>query len=347
MLKLYTDISFLTENNRSKVFPLLFDLHYVKNEQLLGFYELVDSVSDCNIVVFPIDYGSFFRYKKTFLKLLTEAKNNKKPIWLYTAGDFGFTVHIPNSYNFRLGGFHSKLGDNAFVIPSFINDPYGTVLRHSLSVLKKEEKPSIGFVGHAKTGVAKYAKSYFSHLKLRFKYIVKSAYFDKQPFYPSGIKRAKYLNTLKRSENLDTNFILRDNYRAGAKDQKTKEETTVEFYNNIFDNLYTFCIRGVGNFSVRFYETLAVGRIPILLNTDCRLPLSNLIDWNKHVLILDPSSKVSLENQILQFHEAKSHEELSEIQKNNRKIWQTHLRRHSYFIKVHDIFAEQLKPKHA
>ncbi|NJX15053.1 exostosin domain-containing protein [Tamlana crocina] len=347
MLKLYTNISFLTDANRSKVFPLLFDLHYVKSEQLCDFYELTDTISDCDIVVLPIDYGSFFKNQKAFQRLLTEAQKYKKPIWLYTAGDFGFTVHIPNSYNFRLGGFHSKLSDNTFVMPSFINDPFETALKTSFSVLRKTEQPRIGFVGHAKTGIIKYMKSYLSHFKLRFKYIVKSTYFDKQSFYPSGIKRAQYLNTLKRSENLQTNFILRNNYRAGAKDQKAKARTTTEFYNNIFDNLYTFCIRGVGNFSVRFYETLAVGRIPILLNTDCRLPLSNLIDWNKHTVILDASSKVSLEQQILQFHEAKSNEELAEIQKNNRLLWETHLRRHSYFIKVHDIFVEQLKLEHA
>ncbi len=346
MLKLYTDISFLTEANRRKVFPLLFDLWYVKNEGLFEYYQLVDSIEESDIVVFPIDYSAFYKHPKAFLKLNKEAKKHKKPVWLYTAGDFGFTVHISNSYNFRLGGFHSKLNEQSFILPSFINDPYEEVLNRSFSPIIKEEKPSIGFVGHAQGGIIKYIKSYLSHLKLKLKFFIKSTYFDKQKFYPSGIRRAQYLNTLKRSENLETHFIFRNTYRAGAKDQRTKAQTTAEFYNNIFDTLYTFCIRGVGNFSVRFYETLAVGRIPILLNTDCRLPLSNLIDWNKHAIIIDPLSKTSLEQQILKFHKSKSNQEIADIQKRNRQLWETHLRRHSYFLKVHDIFVEQLKPKH-
>ena len=37
---------------------------------------------------------------------------------------------------------------------------------------------------------------------------------------------------------------------------------------------------------VRFYETLAIGRIPVLIDTDCVLPLNNEIDWYKHCIIV-------------------------------------------------------------
>lgn len=343
MLKLYTDKTFLTEENRSKVFPLLFDLHYVKNTMLFDYFKFVDIVSDCDIVVFPIDYNSFFKHQEAFTNLNKTAKLNKKPIWIYTDGDFGFTFHIPNSYNFRLGGFHSKLETNTFILPSFVNDPYLTILNQPFSVLPKETKPNIGFVGHAKTGLGKFIRSYLSHLQLKFKYMFKAAYFDSQTFYPSGIRRANYLNKLKNNNKLNTNFIFRNKYRAGAGNQASKLQTTEEFYNNIFNNLYTFCIRGVGNFSVRFYETLAVGRIPILLNTDCRLPLSDGIDWEKHAVILDESKKKILETQILDFHNSKSYMEIETIQKNNRLLWEMHLRRHSYFMKVHDIFSDKLR----
>jgi hypothetical protein len=115
------------------------------------------------------------------------------------------------------------------------------------------------------------------------------------------------------------------------------------FYNNIFNNIYTFCIRGFGNFSVRFYETLAVGRIPVLLNTDCRLPLTDSIDWKKHVVILNESKKESLVKQILDYHNSKSNNEIMIIQKNNRLLWEAYLRRHSFFMKVHDEFTSNPK----
>ena len=178
MLKLYTDKTFLTEVYRSQVFPLLFDLHYVKNKVLFNYYQFVDSVSDCDIIVFPVDYNTFYSDKEAFKNLNKNAKIYNKSIWLYTAGDFGFTVHIPNSYNFRLGGFSSKLDSNTFILPSFINDPYKVVLKNSFSILQKEDKPTIGFVGHANSGGLNYIKSYLSYLKLRFKQVFKSVYYD-------------------------------------------------------------------------------------------------------------------------------------------------------------------------
>ena len=71
--------------------------------------------------------------------------------------------------------------------------------------------------------------------------------------------------------------------------------------------------------------------------------LSNRIDWKKHAVILDESKKESLELQILHFHNLKSNKEIEELQKKNRLLWETHLMRHSYFIKVHNIFADKLK----
>ena len=342
MLKLYTDTNFLIEEYRRKVFPLLFDLHFLKNKELLNYYEIVDKEEKFDIVILPIDYSHFIKFKKAFNNLQLLAKKRDKPIWIYTGGDYGFTNFIKNSYTFRLGGFDSKLSDKTYIIPSFVNDPYLSYLSQGFSALEKEDLPSIGFVGHAKSGFVKYAKEILSQFKFKFKRSMGLILADTQPFYPSSIIRADYLNKLQLSKALSTNFILRDNYRAGMLTEMDKQNSTQEFYNNIFNTLYTFCSRGVGNFSVRFYETLAVGRIPILLNTDCRLPLNDSIDWTKHIVFLDHKKKEPLEQQILEFHNSKSNTEIQELQKRNRKLWETHLMRPSYFIKIHDVFKNTL-----
>ena len=61
----------------------------------------------------------------------------------------------------------------------------------------------------------------------------------------------------------------------------------MEFYENMVSSDYIVCVRGGGNFSVRLYETLAMGRIPIFINTDCLLPLNKSIDWKKHVVWIE------------------------------------------------------------
>lgn len=338
MLKLYTNTDFLTETYRRQVFPLLFDLVFKENKILLSKYSLIDSVEASDIIVFPVDYAVFFKHKKEMTLLLNLAKEHQKPIWIYTAGDYGFTNYIPNSYTFRLGGFDSQLDDNTFVIPSFINDPYDSFLSQGFSVLKKEAKPSIGFVGHAQSGFKKYLKEYTNHLKYRIKRAFNLILEDKQSFYPSSVKRAKYLTQLVLNDHLDTQFILRNKYRAGAHLELTQKDSAQEFYNNIFNTAYTFCIRGVGNFSVRLYETLAVGRLPILLNTDCRLPLSSKIDWSKHCLIIDEKSKIPIAEQIEVFHNNVSEIDFEKLQITNRDLWLNTLRREPYFLEIYNQF---------
>lgn len=338
MLKVYTDKTFLTESYRKYIFPLLFDLHYVKNNESLEYYQLVDEAKDSDIIVYPIDYAVFFKHLDALKQLNQFSKEHDKPIWIYTAGDYGYTNYIHNSYTFRFGGFHSKLSDETFLLGSFISDPYEHFIEQKCSVLSKEEIPTIGFVGHAQSGTKKYLKELINHFKYKVKNTLKLMLADNQSFYPSSVKRAIYLRKLQLSEGLNTNFIFRNKYRAGAQTQEDRKLSSIAFYDNVFNNLYTFCSRGVGNFSVRFYETLAVGRIPILLDTDCRLPLPNVIDWEKHIIVLDESSKESFESQILKFHKTKTNKELADIQKNNRLLWETHLKREAFFIQVHNIF---------
>lgn len=342
MLKLFTDKTFLTEEHRRHVFPLLFDLVFLENEAIKSKYQLVDSINNCDIIVFPIDYAQFLKHKSTLSNIQKLSKTHKKSIWIYTAGDYGFTNYISNSYTFRLGGFKSKLNEATFILPSFVNDPYLNIIPQDFSVLLKEEKPTIGFVGHAQSGLKKYLAELLNHLKYKFKTSCGIIVADSQPFYPSSVKRVNYLSVLQRSKFLKTNFILRNNYRGGVQNELEKQESTKDFYQNIFNNAYTFCSRGVGNFSVRFYETLAVGRIPILLDTDCKLPLENLINWNDHCVILDEKSNLSFEEQILNFHNSKSDESFEAIQKNNRLLWETHLKLDTYFLKVHDMFINKI-----
>jgi len=80
-------------------------------------------------------------------------------------------------------------------------------------------------------------------------------------------------------------------------------------------------MRGMGNFSVRFYETLAVGRIPVLLNTDCLLPLDKIINWEKHCIILNESEYKSLGNMVVNFHNDLRNHEFIEIQKIVKYAW--------------------------
>ena len=143
------------------------------------------------------------------------------------------------------------------------------------------------------------------------------------PIIPSTYLRNKILNIIERSSSIKSNFIRRGRYQGGkSKNVESFELLKREFYQNINHTDYTLCIRGTGNFSARFYETLALGRIPIFINTDCILPFNNLIDWKKHVIWIEQNEISNITSKILEFHSHLSKDSFDNIQKNNRLLWE-------------------------
>ncbi|GGA86129.1 hypothetical protein GCM10008015_28540 [Flavobacterium palustre] len=342
MLKLYTEQEYLIPENRRFVFPLLFDLWYAPNTNLVEKYQIVSEIANCDIAVVPVDIARFDAGKKQqkLNDFIDSALNLNKKVWMYSAGDYGKSISVSNQvYTFRLSGFASKLNAQTFILPSFINDPYASFSKE-FRTIGKLQQAQIGFVGHASHSFLKKIKEYLLFLNYNSRRFIGEIQTDYQPFYPSGVKRYQYLKLLEKNPEIKTNFIYRNQYRAGVKTEAAKKKTTLEFLENMESNPYTFCMRGAGNFSVRFYETLAMGRIPLVVDTDFSLPLDNEINWEKHCVIAK-SNKIA--ETLIHFHQNCSSEDFELIQRNNRKLWQTHLEREAYFLKIYSIFKTDIQ----
>jgi hypothetical protein len=337
MIKIYTDSSFVKPQFRKIIFPLLFDLCYGDNKKLLQLYQIVNSIEEADILIVPIDIAYFFKNKKKqrLFDFIEKGNTANKPVWVYSAGDFGISLNA-NVSVFRLGGFGSKLSDNTFILPSFINNPL-TYLEKDFISIPKKEMPSIGFVGHADGSLTKWCKEFLIYLRHNLKRMIKHSFDDYQSFYPSSSKRYQFLKTLQNHNQIETDFIFRKKYRAGGKTEEEITNTTLEFFENIYNNPYVFCLRGGGNFSVRLYETIAMGRIPVVIDTDFRLPLNTIIPWEKHCVIV---SKSNLINELIGFHKNISKSDFEKMQMNNRDLWLNYLNRESYFSIVYIIFKE-------
>lgn len=336
MLKIYTNHLFITPENRKEVFPLLFDLCYTDNGILHSFYELVSTLEACDVAIVPVNLRRFGS-RTELNQFISEAQKRRKIVWLYSGGDFGLTldsaVHV-----FRNGGFHSKLPRTTFILPSFINDPFQNK-DQGVVAIPKTALPQIGFVGHAANSITKQLKELIGYCKNNLDIILKREQADFQNFYPSSTKRYHFLKQLSKSEKVATNFILRKNYGAGAKTAQQKAIARQEFFDNIAANPYTFCMRGAGNFSVRFYETLAMGRIPVVVNTDIRLPLDDQIDWSKHCVMVSEESMIQ---ELVAFHKAISPEGFVQMQIDNRNLWLNFLEREAYFSSIYVIFKNKI-----
>ena len=127
-----------------------------------------------------------------------------------------------------------------------------------------------------------------------------------------GHGRLPYLQMLHES-TIKTDFILRRGFWAPGVDRMVARK---EYFDNISNNIFTLCHRGAGNFSYRFYETLMMGRIPVLIDTDCVFP----IDIHGLCVYCKPGDDV-----VQNIREFYGTQNLLEVQKNNRLVWETKL----------------------
>lgn len=344
-IKFYTDRYLLQENLRNvTMFPLIDCLITQTVLKSNSDFEFVEDSKNCDMFLFPIaiEYMAHSGRKNELDGFIVKAKKKNKKVLVFTSGDVGLTLNFDNVIMMRLGGFSSKMKSDTVIMPPFIEDPY-LKLNSQFITLDKKENPTIGFVGHANGGIIKLIKEYVIYIKQFVFRIIKNNPTDHQSFYPSSFFRHKYLNFLEKAANIDTNFIYRNKYRAGAKTQKDLETTTLEFYQNMNVSPYTFCMRGMGNFSVRFYETLAMGRIPVLIDTDCKLPFPEMINWENHCLIIDKNDVENISSKLFKFHQSFSTEKFKELQESNRLLWETYFTKYNFFIKLKQILMNDLK----
>ena len=111
-------------------------------------------------------------------------------------------------------------------------------------------------------------------------------------------------------------FIIRDTFHAKGIDPHVAWE---DFVQNMQSSLYALCVRGTGNFSYRLGEAFMMGRVPVILDTDMLLPFENILPYKDNCIMV--SQKEDIENEIFNFHDSHSENELLNIQKNNREVW--------------------------
>lgn len=124
--------------------------------------------------------------------------------------------------------------------------------------------------------------------------------------------------------------MIRDQYRAGASSDADRERTQSEFDDNLRSSTYALCVRGTGNFSARFYEALSFGRVPLFVNTNCVLPLEDLIDWRSRSVWIEANDVDKIGDRLVRAHP----EVLNDPDRSAaelRRLWVSHLTSDGFF----------------
>lgn len=283
-------------------------------------------IQNADIVLLPFSINFYFNTKKNeLLEQINEVcKTLKINAFGYISGDFGIVFpEFSNIIYFRQGGFKSQLStkNKGFIVG--LSDHFQRLYQKETIIPSfKKDLPTIGFCGHASLSFSKKIKENFKCLLENGKRFFKNPFNNVyEPLFASAFERAKLLKILENSNEVKTNFIYRKHYRGGAISIEKRTSTTLEYYNNIIESDYILCVRGAGNFSVRLYETLMMGKTPVFVNTDCLLPFEDKIDWKKHVVWIEWKDRKKIAQKVAHFHTTLSDNEFVHLQISNRKLW--------------------------
>lgn len=81
------------------------------------------------------------------------------------------------------------------------------------------------------------------------------------------------------------------------------------------------CVRGAGNFSYRFYETMCLGKIPIVIDTDIDLPFEDFIDYGNYILKIPIKEIGNIQELVINYWNNIS--DYTELQKNIISFWES------------------------
>jgi hypothetical protein len=248
---------------------------------------------------------------------------------IWNAGDLEAIIPIRNAIQFENGLHRSvkRMPRFAFELPAFWPDYLQIYFDGHLQIRQKQERAAIGFCGQAASASHKIAYFTAKNVLHAVAHKLGKSSTVPPPVKPTVLLRNRALGLLSQSDCVDSNFIIRDQYF---------HPTKVEFVNNIIDNDYTVCVRGGGNFSVRLYETLSCGRIPIFIDTDSRLPFDFLINWKEYCIWVDQQEMSHLPEIVNNFHSNLSGEDFVALQHKCHYLWQQWLRKESFLAHFYE-----------
>jgi hypothetical protein len=278
------------------------------NDEAGAAFEVVD-IDDAQVLVYP--YRAAAGAEIEFVA--EEARKRKIGCVFYSWGDQDEPLNVSYGTVYRHSMYSSTRLEHESAAPGFVCDPQ-VELGLPVWPREKREAPRVGFCG------------YVSNAVVRRMYEVMGRR-DKA----EGLNlRARVLGALRRTTDIEPNFVMRQSFWAGAhgrlrKNHSREFKPRAVFWNNVLNSDYTVCIRGAGNFSSRFYEVLAAGRVPLFINTRCVLPLEDEIDWKQHCVWVE-EDQIEMAGEIVkEFHSSMTAEQYRLLQMSNRRLWETRL----------------------
>lgn len=304
-------------------------------------YTYTDSIELCDFVLLPhwevlyeytpkhfINHSFDPAIHKVILgaanQLIAQAKRHNKPVLVVNFSDITASVPFADAIVLQTSINKSTQKNNVFALPAWKGDFQVDFMNNIPNVRKKGIKPKVGFRGSARplgftvedmlrTSIG------FTNATLKKLDIPKKFPFE---WNQGQVLRKEVAKKLLSNKHVDADITIITRGHINQNDPQKKIENRKLFVDNIIHNDYNICLRGAGNYSYRFYETISAGRIPLFVNTDCALPYDFVIDWKKYCVWVEASDVNRVDEILLDFHHSLSDDDFAQLQLNIRKLWE-------------------------
>lgn len=347
-IKFYVDQSLLIKDRVVTPIPIveaqLLDLDEsikcVRYGKAYSAFRLTESLDAAEFEVFPYDLRTCHEeglLGKLFDRQADTLRRGKRLVlFAYNDECLARHFHRSNLVTFANLGYRSTRGENEFCYPWFIDDPLPTHRDGDLPIKQKGEKALVGFCGRGAVTPSRYGWQLLRNTIRTLK-----SWTRLEPYAPPRIAsevafRSSILQKLSKSALIESRFLLRSKFLAGISRTPIVRDdlyhpVRLDFFNNIFDTDYTVCVRGASNWSMRLYETMSCGRIPVFIDTDSILPFDFNQEWKDYVVWIKESEIRYADQIIADFHSSISSSDFVDLQKTIRKFWIERLSRDGFY----------------
>lgn len=249
------------------------------------------------------------------------------PVVVFSLGDFTDGLDFGDRvFVLRFSLYRSSMGPRDIALPTTSEIP----MPEWLTLQGKRTLPVVGFCGKAAfASVRAWAGYFIKESLLNFKALGAPMLRAKK----IGIYwRRAMMRACLRSTLVESRFIVRSSF-SGLRRTIELDPAAArrEFLQNIADSDFVLAPKGDGNYSNRFLETLSLGRIPVLVDTDAVVPLEGVIEYSKIIVRVPMNDVRNTPRYIADFYNALTNNEWEATQKLARDTYNKYLRQDAYF----------------
>lgn len=313
---------------------------YSKND-----FSLVDTIAEADYVLMPYNYERLLAVNpERVATIIKEAHDAQKPLLLDGSGDIEKRIDIPNSVILRVSQYAYRKQDNEITIPFIAEDLAETFFEGDVEIREKPEVPEVGFAGWASLTVKARVKLWIKEIPITMASLLDS---ERRAEHKGLLYRARALSALEKNKDIITHVRARGTYSGHVKTiTGTVGDNRREFVETLRNCDYALAVKGDANSSVRFYEALSMGRIPLFLDTACVLPLEDVIAYRDFCVFVDWKDTDRIDEKLLEFHASVSPERFKEMQVRAREVYREYLRVDAFSKHLANILRERRLESH-